>query len=115
MTYAIFSPIWGYLLDKYLAPHVLFIIGCVSVIIGFFLLGPFVELNVYLVAVGLAVQGVGVSATFISTLVFMMNESVIQGAPDTEQTQGMITSLWFVSENIAGYLGSSIGKCSQEA
>ena len=109
MTYAIFSPIWGYLLDKYLAPHVLFIIGCICVIIGFFLLGPFLQLNVYLVAVGLAIQGIGVSATFISTLVFMMSESVLQGAPDTEQTQGMITSLWFVSENIAGYLGSSIG------
>ena len=37
--------------------------------------------------------------------VFMMNESVANGAPDNEQTRGMITSLWFMSENIAGYLG----------
>ena len=35
----------------------------------------------------------------------MMNESVANGAPDNEQTRGMITSLWFMSENIAGYLG----------
>ena len=49
--------------------------------------------------------GAFVAATFITTLVFMMNESVANGAPDNEQTRGMITSLWFMSENIAGYLG----------
>jgi len=92
----------------------LFTIGCVTVLIGYSLLGPapylsFLGKNVYFVAFGLVIQGIGVSATFISTLVFMMNESVAQGAPDTEQTRGMITSLWFVSENVAGWLGSSIG------
>lgn len=35
----------------------------------------------------------------------MMSESVAQGASDTEQTRAMITSLWFISENIAGYMG----------
>ena len=45
------------------------------------------------------------AATFITTLVFMMNESIANGAPDTEQTRGMITSLWFLSQNVAGYLG----------
>ena len=45
------------------------------------------------------------AATFITTLVFMMNESIANGAPDTEQTRGMVTSLWFLSENVAGYLG----------
>merc|ERR1711860_224568 len=135
LTYAICSPLWGYLLDKTQRPTMLFTIGCVTVLTGYSLLGPapylsFLGKNVYFVAFGLVIQGIGVSATFISTLVFMMNESVAQGAPDTEQTRGMITSLWyeykltshshfpqkiaflnfrFVSENVAGWLGSSIG------
>jgi len=114
LTYAIFSPLWGYLLDKTKRPYLLLTIGSVAVIIGYSLLGPapylsFLGKNVYFVAFGLVIQGIGVSATFISTLVFMMSESVAQGAPDTEQTRGMITSLWFVSENVAGWLGSSIG------
>ena len=45
------------------------------------------------------------AATFITTLVFMINESISNGASDTIQTRGMITSLWFLSENVAGYLG----------
>ena len=102
------------MLDKTKKPLILFTIGCVSVIIGYCFLGPapflsFLGKNVYLVAFGLVIQGIGVSATFISTLVYMMSESVIQGAPDTEKTRGMITSLWFVSENVAGWLGSQIG------
>ena len=127
--------LWGYLLDKTKRPYLLLTIGSVAVIIGYSLLGPapylsFLGKNVYFVAFGLVIQGIGVSATFISTLVFMMSESVAQGAPDTEQTRGMITSLWyfsyfennlflynnflsffyrFVSENVAGWLGSSIG------
>ena len=38
-----------------------------------------------------------------------MKESVAHGASDTTQTKGMITSLWFISENIAGYIGSALG------
>lgn len=36
-----------------------------------------------------------------------MSSSVdIGGAPDTEQTRGMITSLWFMNECLGDYIGS---------
>lgn len=113
-TYAAFSPLWGFLLDKYVSPHFALIWGCASVIAGYCLLGPapflpFLPQNVYLVGVGLFIQGSGVAAIFITTLVFMLNESVVGGAADNEQTRGMITSLWFISENLGGYFGSSLG------
>jgi len=114
-TYAIFSPIWGLLLDRGLSPHLTLLMGCFGVVIGFSLLGPapflsyILPTNLFVVAIGLIIQGAFVAATFITTLVFMMNESVANGAPDNEQTRGMITSLWFMSENIAGYLGSTLG------
>merc|ERR1719411_546334 len=113
-TYAVFSPIWGLLLTRGLSPQVALLIGCLGVVFGYGLLGPapflyFLPKNIYMVATGLIIQGSCVAATFITTLVFMMSESVANGASDTEQTRGMITSLWFLSENVAGYLGSSLG------
>ena len=107
-TYAIFSPIWGILLDHGLSPYMTLLIGVLGVIIGFSLLGPLtfiVPTNIFIVAIGLIIQGSCVAASFITTLVFMMSESIANGAPDTEQTRGMITSLWFLSQNVAGYLG----------
>ena len=49
-----------------------------------------------------------VAATFIATLVLMMEESVTGGCSDSEQTRAMITSLWFISENIAGKTSSEM-------
>lgn len=114
-TYALFSPIWGYLLDKKMGPFFPLVCGSIGVTIGYALLGPvpfldsIIPSNIYTVVAGLFIQGACVASTFITTLVFMLNDSVAQGAPDTEQTRAMITSLWFISENIAGYLGSSLG------
>lgn len=39
----------------------------------------------------------------------MLTESVAHGAADNEQTRGMITSLWFISENLGAYAGASLG------
>ena len=92
LTYALFSPIWGYLLDKRIKVCIPFTVGCLGVLLGYGLLGPAPFLtdvlpsNVYVVGAGLFIQGSCVAATFITSLVFMMNESVAQGAADTEQT-----------------------------
>jgi len=111
-TYAIFSPIWGLFLDKKSVSagrwrYLPLAIGALGVIFGYILL--FDSSNVYIVAGGLLLQGSCVAATFIATLVIMMEESVTGGCPDSEQTRAMITSLWFISENIAGYIGSALG------
>lgn len=120
-TYAVFSPIWGTLLDRTKNKHCLFLfLGCLWVLVGFSLLGPapflsFIPKNIYIVSIGLVVQGAGVAATFITTLVYMMSASVANGAADSDQTRGMITSLWFLSENVAGYLGSAIGGATYDS
>ena len=61
-TYAIFSPIWGILLDRGLSPYMTLLIGCLGVIIGFCILGPLtfipiVPTNIFIVATGLIIQG----------------------------------------------------------
>ena len=40
----------------------------------------------------------------------MMDSSVKQGgAPNTETTRGMITSIWFMNESIGDYIGATAG------
>nr|ACO10895.1 MFS-type transporter C6orf192 [Caligus rogercresseyi] len=48
-VYAIFSPIWGYLLDNGLQPIVALGSGCFCIVIGYSLLGPFHFCHFYLI------------------------------------------------------------------
>ena len=81
-TYAIFSPVWGILFDRGWNPHLMLLIGCVGVILAFFLLGPanillpFLPNNIIVISIGLIIEGSCVAATYITTLVFMINESI---------------------------------------
>ena len=53
----------------------------------------------------------GIAASFIVTLTYMLSETskADRTIRDTEQTRGMITSLWLIAENIGGWLGSFCG------
>ena len=53
----------------------------------------------------------GIAASFIVTLTFMLTEAskADKNILDTEQTRGMITSIWLIAENIGGWLGSFLG------
>ncbi|XP_040583649.1 MFS-type transporter SLC18B1 isoform X1 [Lepeophtheirus salmonis] len=113
-TYAVFSPIWGYLLSRGLKPIVALSVGCCCIIVGYSFLGPlpllpFIPDSIYFVGMGLLIHGCGTAANFITTLTFMMSKSVESGASDSEQTRSMITSLWFINECVGGYIGSSLG------
>lgn len=39
-TYALTAPCWGMLCDRFMAPKVATIIGCLLIIVGFSLVGP---------------------------------------------------------------------------
>ncbi|TRY71976.1 hypothetical protein TCAL_12664 [Tigriopus californicus] len=93
-TYAIFTPLWAWLLDKGMPPFYVLFFGNLFTLCGFLLLGPapfldFLPVNEYLLGFALALHGVDIG-----------------GAPDTEQTRGMITSLWFMNECLGDYIGS---------
>eukprot|EP00095_Tigriopus_kingsejongensis_P007961 maker-scaffold135_size322082-snap-gene-0.13 protein:Tk07961 transcript:maker-scaffold135_size322082-snap-gene-0.13-mRNA-1 annotation:"mfs-type transporter c6orf192" len=114
-TYAIFTPIWGVLLDRGVPPFYALFFGNLFTLIGFLMMGPapflpFLPTNEYFLGFALALHGFGVAANLITTLTFMMSSCVeIGGAPDTEQTRGMITSLWFMNECLGDYIGSLAG------
>lgn len=62
-TYALFSPFWGYILDKKSGPIGPLLLGSLGVIFGYALIGPvpfldeLIPNNIYVVAVGLFIQG----------------------------------------------------------
>ena len=61
-TYAAFSPLWGWLLDKWVSPWIALYTGTICVIIGYCLLGPspflpFIPENVYVVGFALSIMG----------------------------------------------------------
>ena len=115
-TYALFTPFWGWVLDaKKMSPLQALLAGNVFIVVGYSLLGPapflpFLSANVYLVAIGMTIHGFGVASNFITTLTLMLSSSIeSERVPDTEQTRGMFTSLWFIHECVGGYLGSAGG------
>lgn len=116
LTYAAFSPLWGILLDRGISPYFTMILGVVCQILGLSLLGParyfgFIPKSPYTTGAGLFILGTGIAASFIVTLTFMLTEAskADKNILDTEQTRGMITSLWLIAENIGGWLGSFLG------
>jgi hypothetical protein len=61
-TYAAFSPLWGWLLDKWISPWLALTVGTSCVIVGYVLLGPspllpFLPSNIYTVGFSLSLMG----------------------------------------------------------
>jgi len=115
VTYALFTPFWGWILDAgRLSPLQTLFIGNLCIIVGYSFLGPapflfFIPSTVYMVGIGMTVHGFGVASCFLTTLTLMLSSVKSGRVPDTEQTNGMVTSLWFSFECLGGYLGSAGG------
>lgn len=116
LTYAAFSPLFGILLDRGMSPYLAMSIGVFCQILGLILLGPasyfeFIQKSPYTTGAGLFILGSGIAASFIVTLTYMLAEAskADKNIKDTEQTRGMITSLWLIAENIGGWSGSFLG------
>jgi len=120
ITYAIFTPVIGWLLDRGLPKYIGLIFGSVAAVIGLTLIGPMpglesvVPKSPYTSAVGLSIVGTGVAATFITTLTCMLS-SGSKVAPDSEQTRSMITSMWMIAEILGTSFGTLFGGMAYDA
>ena len=59
--------------------------------------------------------GVGTAAAYIGSLFYMMKGASSCGLPDTEQTRGMVTSLWICCDCLGGYMGVPTQTAGAEA
>ena len=109
-VYALLTPLTGFLLDRGL-PHLLLLIPATSAnLLGYLLLGPSPLLIPWTASpqstvCGLLLHGLGLSTTLITCLSLMTEESKVRNESDAF----IVTSLWECSEQVGGYLGSTIG------
>lgn len=120
ITYAIFTPFFGWLLDRGVPKCYGLIFGACAAVVGLCLMGPVPGLNMviptspYTSAVGLSIVGTGIAATFITTLTCMLS-SGSKIAPDSEQTRSMLTSLWMIGEIFGTSFGTLFGGMAYDA
>ena len=109
ITCALFTPIWGWTIDSGLfSPVPSLFIGSLCIIAGYLFLGY--SSNVAMVGIGMTINGIGVASYYLITYLLMLSSSIESGlVPDSEQTQGMLTALWFIFESLGGYIGSASG------
>ena len=110
----VFTPVFGFLSDKGLDGLLIIMIGNSFIALAFIFLGPipplsFLGSSLWLTFLSIGVQGMGFAATYIGTLLYMMKSARESGLPDTEQTYGMVSSLWVVADCVGGFTGSALG------
>lgn len=113
LSYTVSTPIIGFIIDKGLNGLYASILGNFVIFFGFVCIGPMPLLKAIaslgLTVTSLSVQGVGSAFTYIGTLLFMMRAVSEAGLPDTDQTRGMVSSLWVIFDCLGGYAGTSLG------
>ena len=116
-VYAIITPIAGKLLDKGLDCKVLLLVGSFVICLGYLLLAPAPPFlfapSLTQIGVGAGVHGAGMAMNFIGTLT-LMTQLVGKKNPDSEQIQGMVTSIWITCESFGGFIGSVGGGASYD-
>ena len=114
VTYTLATPVFGFLTDKGLDGLLIIVIGYSISALGFIFLGPipplsFLGSSLWMTFLAIGVQGIGFAATYIGTLLYMMKSARESGLPDNEQTIGMVSSLFVVSDCVGGFTGSAVG------
>ena len=114
LTYTVFTPVFGFLTDRGLDGLLTCILGNSLIAVSFILLGPipplsFLESSTWMMFVSLGITGVGSAATYIGTLLYMLRSARESGLPGTEQTSGMVSSVWVVAGCVGGTTGSTMG------
>ena len=114
VIYTVFTPVFGYLTDRGLDGLLTCIIGNSLIALAFIFLGPvpplaFIKSASWMIFLSLGIQGLGSAATYIGALLYMMKSARDAGIPETEQTNGMVSSLWVVADCVGGVAGSALG------
>lgn len=110
--YAIITPIIGKLLDRGLDCKVVLVFGSGLICFGYLLLAPAPPFlfapSLVQIGLGAGIHGVGMAMNFIGTLTLMTQQSEKKGS-NSEQIQGMVTSIWITCESLGGFIGAAAG------
>ncbi|CAL8074594.1 unnamed protein product [Orchesella dallaii] len=112
-TYAISSPIWGWLADKIERTWIMMVVGLIISGLGLFLLGPspFLPLSntIPVNIVALFILGASIGMTLLPTFEALLDCAFDAGYPDEASTYGLIAGLWSGSYSLGEVIGPSMG------
>jgi len=110
--YALITPIIGKLLDKGLDCKVVLVFGSGIICFGYLLLAPAPPFlfapSLVQIGLGAGLHGVGMAMNFIGTLTLITKQAEKKGS-NSEQIQGMVTSIWITCESLGGFIGAAAG------
>ena len=113
LTYIITSPLVGKMCDLGWGGFKLITTGSLIITIGFLCMGPLSFLKIFsglwVTITSMGLQGIGISFVYIGTLLTMMGELEACGLPNTDQSKGMVSSLWTVAVCLGQAVGSMGG------
>ena len=113
-SYTITTPIFGIFIDKGFSEVRMIILGNAIIVIAYLILGTvpllsFLKPNYCFTILSLVMQGVGTSAAYLSSFCYMLKGLEMSGIPDTEQSQGMVSSLYIIGDCMGAYVGAAVG------
>ena len=113
MTYSLASPVVGEMFDHGLSGFKLITTGSGLVTLGFISMGPLSLLKqfsgLWVTVTSMGLQGIGFSFVYIGSLLSMMGELSACGLPESEQSKGMVSSLWTVAVCLGQAMGTTAG------
>lgn len=110
-TYALSAPIWGKLCDRGLSPKIVVLIGSLTVVLSFLLIGPapFLPLTetLGLCIVALIIHGIGFGAQLVATFSGAHKDAIAANMPDNLTTYGLVSGMWTSSFALGAFIGPS--------
>jgi len=118
LTYTVMAPLFGVLMDYCLSTRTSVLIGNTLIMVSMLALGPVPGLSIIEsvpeVGITLFIQGIGTAASCIGTLIGMVQCSQDANMPQTDQTTGMLTSVWLMGLCMGSFVGASGGSAVYE-
>ncbi|XP_065574100.1 MFS-type transporter SLC18B1-like isoform X2 [Artemia franciscana] len=113
-VYALFSPFWGWICDKFHRTWSMMFIGLVSTGIGLLLLGPApfisgIEDYFWLKLVALSWIGMAVALAFIPTYQSLINNATRAGPAISFNTHGIVAGIWSSMYSLGDVIGPGLG------
>uniref|UniRef100_A0AC35U8R7 MFS domain-containing protein n=1 Tax=Rhabditophanes sp. KR3021 TaxID=114890 RepID=A0AC35U8R7_9BILA len=112
-TYALITPVLGYLLDKYDCANTIVIIGQIAFIFSLVIIGPSMifsfERNLFSIAIGCVFFGIADAALYVPCLKQMMTIVQESNYPDSVQTNSLVSGVFSAFFNLGSFIGASCG------
>ncbi len=112
LAYTLSAPLFGLFIDRGLSPFHAVCVGNMIAMVAMLLLGPVPGLeslrNIPAIVTAMVLLGLGTTSSLIGGLLGLMDCSRTNKLPQTDQTHGLMSSLWLLSLCIGNFIGAGL-------